>query len=411
MTEHYDELETRSAAERQQALAEALPMQIAHARNHAPHYAETLARIEPTKITDAAELAKLPIVSKTTLGELQRSRPPLGEMNTVPVGEFARILQSAGPLYSGEARCTDYWRLARGMFAAGFRASDLVHNGFTYHFAPGAYMIDGGAAALGCAMFPAGPSQTELQVRAMLDLQPTGYGGTPSFLGILLDKAKEMGEPVRSLRKGIVSGEPLTAALKQQFEEHQIEVRQFYATGDIGMISYETSACEGLIVDEGVIVEIVRPGSGEPVPDGEVGEIVVTNFNREYPLIRFATGDLSAILPGQCPTGRTNIRIKGWMGRADQTTKVRGLFVHPSQIIEIAARHAELGRVRLLVRREEGRDTMTLQAEVESQPEGLEAALGESIRAICKLRGTIELLAPGQLPNDGKIIDDQRPLE
>jgi len=411
MTEHYDELETRSVAERQQALAEALPMQIAHARNHAPHYAETLARVEPTKITDATELAKLPIVSKATLGELQRSRPPLGGMNTVPVGEFARMLQSAGPLYSGEARSTDYWRLARGMFAAGFRAGDLVHNGFTYHFAPGAYMIDGGAAALGCAMFPAGPSQTELQVRAMLDLQPTGYGGTPSFLGILLDKAKEMGEPVRSLRKATVSGEPLTAALRQQFEEHQIEVRQFYATGDIGMISYETSACEGLVVDEGVIVEIVRPGSGEPVPDGEVGEIVVTNFNREYPLIRFATGDLSAILPGQCPTGRTNIRIKGWMGRADQTTKVRGLFVHPSQIIEIAARHAELGRVRLLVRREEGRDTMTLQAEVESQPEGLEAALGESIRAICKVRGAVELLAPGQLPNDGKIIDDQRSLE
>ena len=411
MTKHYDGLETRSAAERQQALAEALPRQIAHARTHSPHYAETLAHIEPTKVVDTAELAKLPIVSKSVLGELQRSRPPLGGINTVPVGEFARILQSAGPLYGGEARCTDYWRLARGMYAAGFRRGDLIHNGFTYHFAPGAYMIDRGAAALGCAMFPAGPSQTELQVRAMLDLQPTGYAGTPSFLGILLDKAKDMGEPVRSLCKGIVSGEPLTAALKQQFEEHQIEVRQFYATGDIGMIAYETAACEGLIVDEGVIVEIVRPGSGEPVPDGEVGEVVVTNFNREYPLIRFATGDLSVILPGHCPTGRTNSRIKGWMGRANQSTKVRGLFVHPSQIYEIAARHAELGRVRLLVRRDEGRDSITLQAEVDSLPEGLEPELVESIRTICKLRGAVEFLAPGQLPNDGKIIDDQRPLE
>ncbi len=318
------------------------------------------------------------------------------------------VFASPGPIYEPQGKAVDYWRMARALFAAGFRAGDLVHNAFSYHFTPAGSMMESGAQALGCTVFPAGTGQTEQQVQAMVDLRPAGYAGTPSFLKIILEKAAELNTPLPGLTRATFGGEAFPPSLRDWFTEHGVTGYQNYGTADLGLIAYETSAREGLVQDEGVLVEIVRPGTGDPVAEGEVGEVVVTTLNPDYPLIRFGTGDLSAVLAGPCPSGRTNTRIKGWMGRADQTTKVRGMFVHPAQIAEVVRRFPPVKRARLVVSGEMANDRMLLKAEVESMPDGLAAQIGDAVRELTKLRSEVELVAPGSLPNDGKVIEDAR---
>ena len=409
---YFDELETRNPAERKARLLEALALQVAHAADKAPHYAGLLADVDPRAIEGYAAFSALPVTRKSDLKELQSVASPFGGLTAVAPGELARIFVSPGPIYDPEGDRVDYWRLGRAMFAAGFRRNELVHNAFSYHFTPAASMAEGGARAIGCAVIPAGVGQTEMQVEAIAGLRPHGYVGTPSFLKIILEKGEELGADLSSLTKALVSAEPYPPSLRAFFAERGITGVQCYATADLGLIAYESPGQEGLIVDEGVYVEVVRPGTGEPVPDGEVGEVVVTNLCPEYPLLRFATGDLSAVLAGTSPCGRTNRRIKGWMGRADQTTKVRGMFVHPSQVAAVMARHPELGRGRLVVDRADDRDSMTLRCEMaDAPPEGLAMAVAESLREVCKLRGEVELVDADSLPNDGKVIDDVRIYE
>ena len=321
-----------------------------------------------------------------------------------------RLFASPGPIYEPEGAARDYWRMGRALFAAGFRSGDLVHNAFSYHMTPAGAMMESGALAVGCTVFPAGTGQTGQQLEAIADLKPAGYAGTPSFLRILIEKAAEARLPLPSLAKALVSGEAFPTSLRDWLAERGVAALQCYGTADLGLIAFETSAREGLVQDEGVLLEIVRPGTGEPVAEGEVGEVIVTTFNADYPLIRFGTGDLSAVLPGTCPTGRTNRRIKGWLGRADQTTKVRGMFVHPAQVAEIARRFPEVQRARLVVEGEMADDRMTLKLECAAPPEGLRARVMDAIREITKLRGTVEFVAPGGLPNDGKVIEDARKL-
>jgi phenylacetate-CoA ligase len=318
------------------------------------------------------------------------------------------VFASPGPIYEPEGTAKDYWRMARAIYAAGFRSGELAHNCFSYHFVPAGSLMESGAHALGCTVFPGGTGQTEQQVQAMAELKPAGYIGTPSFFKIIIEKAADMGVALPSLKKGLVGGEAFPPSLRDWFTERGIDVYQSFATADLGSIAYETSAREGLVLDEGVIVEIVRPGTGDPVSEGEVGELVVTTLNPDYPLIRFGTGDLSAILPGTCPTGRTNTRIKGWMGRADQTVKVRGMFVHPAQVADIARRFPEVIKARLVVSGEMANDSMTLQVEAGAPHAGLGQRISEAIRDVTKLRGTVQLLSPGSLPNDGKVIEDAR---
>ena len=332
----------------------------------------------------------------------------LGWGAVAPAQRALRVFASPGPIHEPEGGGADYWRMARALFAAGFRVGDLVHNSFSYHFTPAGAMMESGAFALGCTVFPAGTGQTEQQVQAMATLKPAGYIGTPSFLKIILDKADELGVVLPSLAKASVGGEAFPPSLRDWLLARGIDAYQSYGTADLGLVAYETEAREGLVLDEGVIVEIVRPGTGDAVPEGEVGEVVVTTLNPGYPLIRFGTGDLSAVLAGHCPTGRTNTRIKGWMGRADQTAKVRGMFVHPALVAEIARRHPEVRRARLVVSGEMANDQMALHVEVEGKPEGLAARLAEALRDMTKLRGEVLLCAIGSLPNDGKVIEDAR---
>jgi phenylacetate-CoA ligase len=412
MSDFFDALETRDPQARDAALLAALPGQVAHAQANAPAFAETLRGVDATAITSREALARLPVVRKHELFERQkahRATDVFGGYSTLLRGpHMPRVFSSPGPIYEPEGTERDYWRAARALYAAGFRAGDLVHNAFSYHMTPGAFIMESGAHAIGCTVFPAGIGQTEQQLQAIAELRPTAYTGTPSFLRILVDKAVEAGSDISSLRKGLVGGEAFPPSLRDWFTERGLAVYQSYATADLGLIAYETEAREGLVLDEGVLVEIVRPGTGDPVPDGEVGEMVVTTMNAGYPLIRFGTGDLSAVLAGPCPTGRTNTRIKGWMGRADQTTKIRGMFVHPSQVADIARRFPEVMKARLVVSGEMANDTMTLKVEAASTPQGLDVKIGEAIRDITKLRGDVELLAPGSLPNDGKVIEDAR---
>jgi len=412
MSDHYDPLETRDPTQREAALFAALPGQLRHAQANSPAFARILAGVDPDTISDRSALAALPVTRKSTLIELQRATPPFGGLAAAPLAECARVFSSPGPIYEPEGRGADYWRMARALHAAGFQRGDLIHNTFSYHFTPAGSMLETGAHALGCAVFAAGVGQTELQVRAIADLKPRAYVGTPSFLNIILSKADELNADLSSLAVALVSGEALPASLRATIEERGIRTSQCYATADLGLIAYESEAREGLIVDEGVIVEIVRPGTGNPVVPGEVGEVVVTTLTREYPLIRFATGDLSAVLDGPSPCGRTNLRIKGWMGRADQTTKVKGLFVHPEQVAEMVKRHPEIHKGRLVVTSRANQDLMTLRCEVSGDPgEALVAALSATVREVCKLRAEVELLAPGSLPNDGKVIEDARSYE
>jgi phenylacetate-CoA ligase len=407
MSKYLDALETRSADERKSALATRLPQQIAHAKANTVYFAESLKHIDAAAITSTVALSGLPVVRKHDLIELQKKQRPFGGLAASHWGRLGRVFSSPGPIYEPEGRGADYWRTARALYAAGFRAGDLVHNSFSYHMTPGAWIMEAGAQALGCTVFPGGVGQTEQQVEAMADLQPNGYVGTPSFLRILLEKADQMGIKLPSLTKALVSGEAFLPPVRDALLARGIAGYQAYATAELGVIAFETEARAGLVIDEGVMVEIVRPGTGDPVAEGEVGEVIVTTFNTDYPLIRFATGDLSAFLPGISPCGRTNGRIKGWLGRADQTTKVKGMFVHPEQIAAVVKRHSEIARARLVVTNPDSNDVMTLRCESVAS-DGLAAAIGDSMRDITKLRGVVELVAVGSLPNDGKVIADER---
>ena len=412
MTHHFDTLETRDPALREHDQFAALRRQIAYAKTAAPAFATMLHGVDPASIASRAELAQLPVTRKSDLFEMQKALRPFGGLAATGWGTMRRVFASPGPIYEPEGARPDHWRLARALFAAGFRAGDLVHNCFSYHLTPAGSMLETAAHALGCTVFPGGIGQTELQVQAIADLKPAGYVGTPSFLKIILEKADEQGIPLPSLTKALVSAEAFPPSLRDAFARRGIRGYQAYATADLGSIAYETSAREGLVVDEGVLVEIVRPGTGDPVAAGEVGEVVVsTLFNADYPLIRFGTGDLSALLPGVSPCGRTNMRIKGWMGRADQTTKVKGMFVHPSQVAAIVKRHGEIVKARLVVDNPDGNDRMTLHVEVPANASAHAEAIVTSIRDITKLRGEVAFRTPGELPNDGKVIDDVRKYE
>lgn len=405
---HYDDLETRDPAERERALMAGLPARIAHAKAASPHYAMALAGFDARSVDTREALAALPVTRKSALPGLQRSAPPFGGLNATPLGGLARVFASPGPIYDPEGRRPDFWRTARALFAAGFRAGDLALNSYSYHLTPAGSMFETGLHRLGCAVIPGGTGQTELQARVVADLQPAGYVGTPSFLKILLEKADELGLTAASLRRALVSGEAFLPPVREFLASRGIEAFQAYGTADLGVLAYETPAREGLVIDEGVLVEIVRPGTGQPVPEGEVGEVVVTAFNDDYPLVRFATGDLSAFLPGTSPCGRTNRRIRGWLGRADQTTKVKGLFVHPEQVAAVLARHG-FSRARLVVENEDGADRMTLRIERGGEPGADEGrAVGETLRELTKLRGEVRFVPAGSLPNDGKVIEDAR---
>ena len=417
MNHHFDALETRDPAQRETALMTALPGQLAHARQLSVAFSQILKDVHPASVTSRQALARLPVTRKHELLARQQAARTgaagadvFGGFSTLDFGaRMPRIFASPGPIYEPEGVARDYWRMARAMFAAGFRPGELIHNCFSYHFVPAGSMMETGAHALGCTVFPGGTGQTEQQVQAITQLRPAGYIGTPSFLKIIVDKALEMGVALPSLTKAMFGGEAFPPSLRDWFTERGITGYQCYATADLGLIAYETEAREGLVLDEGVIVEIVRPGTGDPVNPGEVGEVVVTTLNPDYPLIRFGTGDLSAFLEGPCPSGRTNARIKGWMGRADQTTKVRGMFVHPGQVAEIIKRFPEVARARLVVTGEMANDAMTLQVETAcGGPDGLAAKIGEAVRDVTKLRGQVELVLPGTLPNDGKVIEDAR---
>ncbi|MEJ8854943.1 AMP-binding protein [Variovorax robiniae] len=411
MSEHYDALELRDPAQREADLLMALPRQIAHAQAAAPAFAEILRGVDASAVRSREALAKLPVTRKSELLErqkAQRANDPLGGFSAIARGpSMRRVFASPGTIYEPEGVAPDYWRTARSLHAAGFRSGDLIHNSFSYHMTPAGAILESGAHALGCTVFPGGTGQTEQQLEAMAELKPDGYVGTPSFLKILVEKASAIDLQLPSLTKALVSGEAFPPSLRDWLAERGIRAVQSYATADLGLIAYETSAHEGLVLDEGVLVEIVRPGTGDPLPDGEVGEVVVTTFNRDYPLVRFGTGDLSAVLAGQCPTGRTNTRIKGWLGRADQTTKVRGMFVHPGQVAEVVKRFPEVARARLVVEGEMAQDRMTLKVEAPAT-EGLSERIAEAVREVTKLRSDVLCVPAGSLPNDGKVIEDAR---
>jgi phenylacetate-CoA ligase len=411
--QHFDSLESRAPETREVALMAALPAHIAHAKNNAPGFARILAAVDAAGVNSRQALAKLPVTRKSDLGDLQKAIPPLGGLNAAPVAKMAKLFVSPGPIYEPEGPTVNWWRTARGLFAAGFRAGDLVVNTFSHHFTPAGSLSESGARALGCVVVPTGTGQTEMQVTTIAGLRVRGYIGTPSFLKLIVEKAGELKADLSSLTRASVGAEYLPPALRQAMRERGIGVTQTYGTADLGLIAYESAlpdgtVNDGMILEEALILEIVRPGTGDPVAPGEVGEVVITTFNPDYPLIRFATGDLSAVLDGSSPCGRTNVRIKGWLGRADQTTKVRAMFVTPKQVNEIARRHAEVKRARLVIEGETGAERMTLKCEVAGSPAGLADALVASIRDVTKLRGEVELVAPGSLPNDGKVIEDAR---
>ncbi len=411
MEDYMDSLEHRSPEQREAAQMKALSGQVEHAKANAPAYAELLAEFNPKNIRDRKALATLPLTRKEELLEQQKRSLPFGGLAAVTPPELKQVFVSPGPIYEPGCSRNDFWRFARALYAAGFREGQLLHNCFAYHFTPAGAMVESGAHALGCTVFPAGPGQLDHQAQVVNDLGPDGYVGTPSFLKMILEKLDETGVETSTLKHALVSGEALPQTLRSWFDDRSISVQQCYATADLGLIAYESTAREGMIIDEGVIVEIVQPGTGVPVPDGQVGEVVVTSLSPEYPLIRFATGDLSAIMPGTSPCGRTNQRIKGWMGRADQTAKVRGMFVRPNQVAAVVARHQEIIKGRLVIDRCDEQDQMTMLCEVSGVNEELNDAVVSSIREVCSLRGEVEFVAEGSLANDGKVIDDLRPVD
>src|SRR5450755_795523 len=407
MPDHYDALETRDPAVRAREQTAALPAIIARAMT-APGWAKHLTGVAPKSVNSLSSLAKLPVLRKADVAALQKENPPFGGLNVAAPGKARRLLMSPGPIFEPEGEGKDWWGSARALFAAGFREGDIVHNSFAYHLTPGGFILEAGLHALGCAVIPGGVGNTEQQLEAIAHYQPSGYVGTPDFLKILLDTAEKTGKDAASIKRALVSGAALPASLREELKARGVAVLQCYATGELGVIAYESEAREGMIVNESVIVEIVRPGTGDPVAEGEVGEVVVTSFNPDYPMIRLATGDMSAVLAGQSPCGRTNTRIKGWMGRADQAAKVKGMFVHPKQIAEVAARHPQLVRLRLVVGREGEQDSMTLMAECAAPDAALEAAVAATLQSVTKLKGAVKLVAPAALPNDGKVIADER---
>ncbi|HLI14178.1 MAG TPA: AMP-binding protein [Alphaproteobacteria bacterium] len=409
---YFDSLEIREPAAREREQFAALREIAALAKAKAPGWARILDGVDPAGLGDRAALAALPVTRKSGLVSLQAAAMPFGGLITSDAGALARIYVSPGPIYDPEGRRPDYWRMARALFAAGFRAGEVIHNSFSYHLTPAGMMFETGAAALGCAVIPGGVGQTELQARTIAALRPAGYVGTPSFLKLLLDKGRELGLDLGALRHALVSAEALPPSLRAELEGHGLGVLQCYGTADLGLVAYESEAKEGMIVDEGVILELVRPGTGDLVPEGEVGEVVVTALNPDYPLIRFGTGDLSAALPGPSPCGRTNLRIRGWMGRADQTAKLRGMFVHPGQVAAVIKRHPAIVKARLVIDSREHQDLAVLRCEVrDDAAAGLAGEIAHSFHEVCKLRGEVELVPPGTLPNDGKVIDDIRTYE
>jgi len=409
MPEFFDQLETRSQDERDAAQLSALSQQVAHARSHSSHYGKALEDINPAEISDHCALASLPVTRKGDLIEAQASNPPFGGLTATPTGALSRLFMSPGPIADPEGFGADWWRMGRAVFAAGFRKGDLALNCFAYHHTPAGHMMEAGAHAVGCAVYPGGVGQTDSQVAAITHFGLQGYIGTPDFLKNILDKADQLKTDVSRLGKALVTGGALFPSLREEYDKRGVSVTQCYGTADLGLVAYETSAREGMILDENVIVEIVRPGTGDPVADGEVGEVVVTLLtNADYPLIRFATGDLSAILAGESPCGRSGRRIKGWMGRADQRTKIKGMFVDPAQVDRILKSHSPIIRARLQVDLVDNRDRMVLRCESEDLSDSFRDAVGESLRTECKLNGQVELVAPGSLPNDGKVIDDMR---
>jgi phenylacetate-CoA ligase len=409
MPDHYDALETRDPAQREREQFAALPAIVVNAMT-APGWAKHLAGVDAKSITSRSALAKLPVLRKSDIATLQKEHPPFGGLNVTAPGKVRRLLMSPGPVFEPEGFGDDWWGAARACYAAGFRAGDIVHNSFAYHLTPGGFILESGAHALGCAVIPGGVGNTEQQLDAIAHYKPAGYVGTPDFLKILLDTAAKTAKDASTIKRGLVSGAALPGSLRDELGRRGVAVLQCYATAELGVIAYESDAREGMIVNESVVLEIVRPGTGDPVAAGEVGEMVVTSFNPDYPMIRLGTGDLSALMPGVSPCGRTNIRIKGWMGRADQTAKVKGMFVHPKQIAEVGARHPALVRLRLMVGREAEQDTMTLVAECAAPAAALEAAVAATLQAVTKLKGAVKLVAPGSLPNDGKVIADERPV-
>ena len=408
MSHHHDGLETRSPEARAAALSVALPHAVARAQR-APAYAELLHDVDAAGVVDLEVLAHLPVTRKSALIALQAEAPPLGGFNATPLRDMARIFASPGPIHEAQADGPDPWRFARALHATGLRRGMLLHNCFAYHFTPAGFMLEAGARTLGCPVFPAGPGNTEAQARAAAHLRPACYAGTPDFLKVILEEGERLGLELSSIRLGHVTGGAYPPALRAFYADRGLTVLQSYGTADLGLVAYESPAREGLIVDEGVVVEIVRPGTGDPVPEGEVGEVLVTLLDSPDPLIRFATGDLSAVLPGASPCGRTNMRIKGWMGRADQATKVRGMFVRPEQVAEVLRTHPGLGRARLVVGSAEGRDTMVLRVETPVRDAALVESLARSIQGVMRLKGEVRLEEPGALPNDGKVIEDTRP--
>jgi len=407
MTEHYDALETRDPAEREAALFARLP-EVLRSAIAAPAYAERLGGIDPASVTSREALARLPVLRKSELPALHQAAPPFGGFVADRPGSFARLFTSPGPIFEPEGRQADPWRGARALFAAGFRAGDVVLNTFSYHLTPGGFIFDASARALGCAVIPAGPGNTEQQFELIEAYRPIGYSGTPDFLKILLDAAAAAGRDVSSIKRALVSGAAFPKSLQEEMKSRGIDAYQAFGTADLGMIAFETPSREGMTVNEDLILEIVKPGTGDPVAAGDVGEIVVTSLDPHHPWIRLALGDLTAALPGNSACGRTNTRIKGWMGRADQTTKVKGMFVRPEQIVEIGKRHPELGRLRLVVTRAGETDAMTLRAESASSSDTLRTDLAATLRAVTKLGGDVELVGAGSLPNDGKVIADER---
>jgi phenylacetate-CoA ligase len=411
--EYFDRLETRPPKKRETELMDELPKLLAHAKRRAAGFARILQDVDPAKIKTRKALAALPVTRKSDLAALQKELPPLGGLNATPVEKLAKIFISPGPIFDPQGHGKDWWRTARALFAAGFRAGDRVANTFAYHFTPAGSMLESGALALGCTVVPTGTGQTEMQVAAIRELAINGFVGTPSFLKLIVEKADELKADISCLKNAHVGAEYLPPLVRKRLQDRGVRVSQSYASADLGLIAYESlmpdgTVNDGMILDEGLILEIVRPGTGDPVAEGEVGEVVITSFNKDYPLIRFGTGDLSAVLPGQSPCGRTNARIRGWMGRADQSTKVRAMFVTPRQVSDIARRHPEIVRARLVVEGEAGDDRMTLKCEVNERPAGLSDAIVGSIRDVTKLRGEVELVSPGSLPNDGKVIEDLR---
>src|ERR1700690_2865097 len=407
MPDHYDALETRDPGSREREQAAELPAIVARAMT-APGWAKHLMGVDPKSVNSLSGLTKLPVLRKADVAAFQKENPPFGGLAVTAPGKVRRLLMSPGPVFEPEGCGQDWWGCARACYAAGFRSGDIVHNSFAYHLTPGGFILESGCVAIGCAVIPGGVGNTEQQLEAIAHYQPSGYVGTPDFLKILLDTAEKTGKSATSIKRALVSGAALPASLREELKARGVAVLQCYATAELGVIAYESEAREGMIGNESVIVEIVRPGTGDPVAEGDVGEVVVTSFNPDYSMIRLGTGDLSALMTGTSPCGRSNARIKGWMGRADQTAKVKGMFVHPQQIAEVAARHPQLRRLRLVVGREVEQDSMTLMAECAAPDAALESAVAATLQSVTKLKGAVKLVAPGALPNNGKVIADER---